>query len=145
MREWDLNLHAAKLVEAQSQGFNPRDNHEELMGIIGLRRCLKEVEVERVAEVGRLAILVRDVSKVPVDLGMPPIPGIPQDSRTADNILEAAGTILECLREAYTSGHSPGPVTAILSIVRIRVGRDPATPNMPSPRSPIAVSWGPNT
>jgi hypothetical protein len=101
--------------------------------------------VERVTEAGRLAILVRDVSKVPVDLGMPPIPGIPQDPRAADNILEAAGTILECLREAYTSGHSPGPVTAILSIVRIWVGRDPAPPNMPLPRSPIAVSWGPNT
>jgi hypothetical protein len=31
----------------------------------------------------------------------------PQDPREADNVLEAAGTILECLREAYTSGHGP--------------------------------------
>jgi hypothetical protein len=51
--------------------------------------------------------LVRDVSKVLVDLGMPPISGILRDLRRADDILEAAGTILECLREAYTSSHGP--------------------------------------
>jgi hypothetical protein len=63
--------------------------------------------VERITEVGRLAILVRDVSKVLVDLGMPPIPGITQDPRTTDDVLEAVGTILECMQEAYASGYSP--------------------------------------
>jgi hypothetical protein len=63
--------------------------------------------VARVTEAGRLAILVRDASKVLVDLGLPPIPGIPRDPRTTDDVLEAAGTILECLQEAYTSGHDP--------------------------------------
>jgi hypothetical protein len=63
--------------------------------------------VERIAEVGRLAILVRDVSKVLVDLGMPPIPGITWEPRTTDDVLEAVGTILECMQEAYASGYSP--------------------------------------
>jgi IMP dehydrogenase/GMP reductase len=35
-RDWDLDLREAVMVEAQSQGLNPRDNHEELMEIIEL-------------------------------------------------------------------------------------------------------------
>jgi hypothetical protein len=35
-RERDLNLLAAALVEAQSRGLNPWDNHEELMEFIEL-------------------------------------------------------------------------------------------------------------
>jgi hypothetical protein len=63
--------------------------------------------VEHVAEAGRLVILARDVSKVLVDLGMPPVPGIPQDPCTTGNVLEAVGIILEHLQEAYTSDHGP--------------------------------------
>jgi hypothetical protein len=63
--------------------------------------------VDRVTEVGRLVILAGDVSKVVMDLGMPPIPGIPWDPRTAGDILEAVDIILEHLREAYASGHDP--------------------------------------
>jgi hypothetical protein len=77
-REQDLDLHEVALVEAQSWGLNPQDNCEELMEIVELRRPLKEAEVECVIEVGRLVILVRDVSKVLVDLGMPHISGIPR-------------------------------------------------------------------
>jgi hypothetical protein len=51
--------------------------------------------------------LVGDSSKVLVNLGMPPIPGIPQDPRTTGDVLEVAGTILECLQKPYTSSHSP--------------------------------------
>jgi hypothetical protein len=36
--------------------------------------------VDRVVEAGWLVTLVKDVSKVPEDLGMSPIPGIPRDS-----------------------------------------------------------------
>jgi hypothetical protein len=36
---------------------------------------------------------------------MPPIPGILQDPRMANDILETASIILERLWEAYTSGH----------------------------------------
>jgi hypothetical protein len=85
----------------------PRYNREELTELVELWWCLEEAEVERVAEAGRLAILVTDVSKVLVDLGMPLIPGNPWDPHVADDILEAAGTILECPREAYTSCHGP--------------------------------------
>jgi hypothetical protein len=105
--EHDLDLREAVLVEAQSRGLNPQDNCEELMEFIELQRHLKEAEVECVIEAGWLVIFLRDVSKVLVDLGMPPIQRIPQDSRAADDILEVVGTILECLREAYTYGHGP--------------------------------------
>jgi hypothetical protein len=46
-------------VEVQSRGLNPQDSHEGLTEFVKLRRCLKEVEVEQVTEVRRLAILVR--------------------------------------------------------------------------------------
>jgi hypothetical protein len=49
-----------------------------MMVVVKLQKLLKVVEVERVTEAGRLAILARDVSKVLVDLGMPPISGIPR-------------------------------------------------------------------
>jgi hypothetical protein len=65
------------LVEARSRGLNPQDNREELVEVVELWRLLHDAEVDRVIEVRRLAILVRDVSKVQMDLGMPPILGIP--------------------------------------------------------------------
>jgi hypothetical protein len=49
------------------------------MEFIKLSRLLKDVKVERVAEDGRLAILVNDVSKVLVDLGTPTIMRIPRE------------------------------------------------------------------
>jgi hypothetical protein len=52
-------------------------------------------------------ILVKDVSKVLVDLGMSPIHGIPRDPRTIGDVLQVVGTIFESLREAYSSGHGP--------------------------------------
>jgi hypothetical protein len=63
--------------------------------------------VDRVVEAGRLATLVRDVSKVLEDFGMPPIPGIPQEPRMAGDVLEAVDVILEHLQEACASGHNP--------------------------------------
>jgi hypothetical protein len=56
-----------------------------------------DAEVDRVAEARQLAILVRDVSKVLVDLGMPPILRIPRDLCMAGDILEVMDVILECL------------------------------------------------
>jgi hypothetical protein len=53
--------------------------------------------VDRVAETGWLVILVSDVSKVLVNLDMPPITGIPLDSCTAGDILVAVDVILELL------------------------------------------------
>jgi hypothetical protein len=77
------------------------------MELVELGSCLKEAKVERVAEAGWLAVLVRDVSKVLVDLGIPPIPEIPRDPRATSDVLEVVCTSLECLQEAYASSHSP--------------------------------------
>jgi hypothetical protein len=68
------------------------------MEFVEVGRLLQDANVDRITEAGRLAILARDVFKLLVDLGMPPILGIPQDPCTAINILEAVDVILECLR-----------------------------------------------
>jgi hypothetical protein len=54
-----------------------------------------------VVEVGRLATLVRSVSKVLQDLGMPPIPEIPQNPCMVGDILEMVDVTLMRLKEAY--------------------------------------------
>jgi hypothetical protein len=53
--------------------------------------------VGHIAEAGELVVLVGDVSKVLMDLGMPPILRIPQDPGRVSEVLEAVGTILEQL------------------------------------------------
>jgi hypothetical protein len=58
-----------------------------------------------IAKAGRLASLARDVFEVLVDLGMPPIQGIPQDPGMTSDIFEVVGVILEHLQEAYASNH----------------------------------------
>jgi hypothetical protein len=75
------------LAEAQARGLNPQDNYDDLMEFIKLWRLLRDVEVDRVIKADWLATLVRDVSQVLANLGTPPIPEIPQDPRTANNIL----------------------------------------------------------
>jgi hypothetical protein len=65
------------LADAHTCGFNPRDNRDELVEFTELQRLRQDVEADSVIEAGRLATLVRDVSKVLVNLGMPPIPEIP--------------------------------------------------------------------
>jgi hypothetical protein len=77
------------------------------MQFVELQRLLQDTEADHVIEVGRLATLVRDMSTVLVDLGMPPTPEISRHPRTAGNVLEAVDLILERLQEAYTSDHDP--------------------------------------
>jgi hypothetical protein len=50
---------------------------------------------------------VWDMSKVLGDLCMCPIPGIPRDPLTSDDVLEAVDAILECVKEVYDSSHGP--------------------------------------
>jgi hypothetical protein len=76
-RERDMGLRETVLVEAQTRGLNPRDNHNELMELVELQRLLQDAEVDCVIEACRLVTLVRDVSKVLEDHGMSPIPRIP--------------------------------------------------------------------
>jgi hypothetical protein len=106
-REQDLDLREATLVEARSWGLNHWHNRKELMEFIKLWRCHKEADVKLVTEDGWLVILVKDVSKVLVDLGMSPIHGIPRDPCTTGDVLQVVGTIFEHLREAYSSSHGP--------------------------------------
>jgi hypothetical protein len=54
-----------------------------------------------------LATLVGEVSQVLENLSLPPIPGIPWNLRTTDDILGAVDVILERIKEAYDSGHIP--------------------------------------
>jgi hypothetical protein len=49
------------------------------MKLVRLWMLLEEPEVVRIAEVVQLAVLVLDISRTLVDLGIPPILGIPQD------------------------------------------------------------------
>jgi hypothetical protein len=63
--------------------------------------------VDRITEASRLAALVREVPQVLENLGMPPIPRIPQDPRMAGDILEVVDMILERVKEAYDSSHNP--------------------------------------
>jgi hypothetical protein len=77
-RERDLVLHDAVLAEAQIQGLNPQDNHDELMEFVEVRRLLQDTEIDRIIEARRLATLVRDMYKVLEDHGMPPISGMPE-------------------------------------------------------------------
>jgi hypothetical protein len=67
-REQDLELRMA----AQARGLNPQDNHDELTEFIELQRLLQDVEADRIIEASCLAALVRDVSQVLENLGMPP-------------------------------------------------------------------------
>jgi hypothetical protein len=77
------------------------------MELIEHRGLLRDAEVDRVIEAGRLVTLVRDVSKVLEDLGMSPNPGILWDLRMADDVLGVVDVILECVKEAYASSHGP--------------------------------------
>jgi hypothetical protein len=106
-RERDMGLRETVLVEAQTRGLNPRDNHNELMELVELQRLLQDTEVDCVIEACRLVTLVRDVSKVLEDHGMSPIPGIPRDPCTASDILGVVDIILEDVKEAYNSGYGP--------------------------------------
>jgi hypothetical protein len=67
------------------------------MAFVELQRLLQDARVDHVAETGWLVILVSDVSKVLVNLDMPPITRIPLDSCTAGDILVAVDVILELL------------------------------------------------
>jgi hypothetical protein len=50
---------------------------DKLMEFVELQRLLQDAKADYIIEVMRLVTLVRDVSKVLVDLGMPPILEIP--------------------------------------------------------------------
>jgi hypothetical protein len=80
---------------------------DKLMEFVELQRLLQDAKADYIIEVMRLVTLVRDVSKVLVDLGMPPILEIPWDLHMTGDILEVVDVILKRLQEAYASSHAP--------------------------------------
>jgi hypothetical protein len=78
-----------------------------LMEFVELLWLLQDIETDRIGKAGRMAGLVREVSQVLENLGLPPIPGIPRDPRMAGDVLQAVDVILERVKEAYDSGHGP--------------------------------------
>jgi hypothetical protein len=106
-QERDLELRTASLAEVQARGINPGDNCDELMEFIELWRFLQDVETDHITEAGRLATFMREVSQVLENLGLPPILRIPQDPCKASDVLRVVDVILECVKEAYDSSHSP--------------------------------------
>jgi hypothetical protein len=77
------------------------------MEFIELWWFLQDIEADHVTVAGWLAALVREVSQVLQNLGMPPILGILRDPCTTGDVLEAVDVILERVKEAYDSGHCP--------------------------------------
>jgi hypothetical protein len=78
-----------------------------LMEFIELRCFLRDVVADHAVKASRLAALVRDVSWVLENLGMPSMLGIPRDLRMADDVLGAVDVILEHVKGAYDSGCGP--------------------------------------
>jgi hypothetical protein len=74
---------------------------------IELRRVRQDTEGDNVTGAERLVILARDISKVLVDLGMPPNQRIPRDSCMVGDILVALDVILEHMWEVYSFSHNP--------------------------------------
>jgi hypothetical protein len=106
-RERDMELCTVALVEVQARGFNPRDNHHERMEFVERRWLLWNIEADHVVEASQLAALVRDVSHVLENLGMPYTPGIPLDPCMTDDVLGPVGVILERVKVAHDSRRSP--------------------------------------
>jgi hypothetical protein len=105
--ERNQDLREAALAEVQTWGLNPHDDQEELMEFIELQRLLHDTEADCVTETGWLAILVRDVSKVLLDRGMPPISGIPRDLCMAGDLLGGGGRRPGASTGGYASGNNP--------------------------------------
>jgi hypothetical protein len=82
-------------VEPASGGSE--ETHARVDGIIS----------RRATEAGRLSQLVVGISNALVDLGMLPIQDIAQLPESAQEVLTAAGLILDCLREEKASAANP--------------------------------------
>jgi hypothetical protein len=70
---------------------------------IELQQLLWDIEADHAVEANRLATLVRVLE----NLDMPSNPGMPRDLRMAVDVLGAVDMILECMKGAYVSSHSP--------------------------------------
>jgi hypothetical protein len=97
LQKKDLKMREAKLAEEQACGLHPCDRWDLPVELEELHEHMTEVEEEHVAKTERLAALVVEASKALVYLGLPPILEVPQIPRKAQEVLKAAGIILERL------------------------------------------------
>jgi hypothetical protein len=103
-QEQDLILREEALSEARTRGLDPVERQEELVELVELRQRLEETRLARGAEAARLARIVGDMSGALVNLGMAPVPEIPQLPDKADDVLRAAGVVVERLKDAADNG-----------------------------------------
>jgi hypothetical protein len=93
----DLKMREVKMAEEQARvlcSFNVQDLPVELED---LRVRVAGVQDEHDAKDGELLALVVEASNALVDLGILPIPDIPQFPKMAQDVLTAVGVILECM------------------------------------------------
>jgi hypothetical protein len=107
LMEIDLKVHEVKLAEEQARGLHPFDGRDLLAELEKLRARVTGVEDERAAKARKLSSLVMGTSNALVDLGALPIRDIPQLLKMAQEVLVAAGLILECFHEEHASGIGP--------------------------------------
>jgi hypothetical protein len=85
------------LAEEQACGLHSFDGRDLSVELEELCSHVARVEDERDAEARKLLKLIVEISNALVDLGMLPIQDIPQLLKLTQEILVAAGLILECL------------------------------------------------
>jgi hypothetical protein len=106
---WGMNLEwqEEKLAEEQAQGLYSFDGRDLSVELEELHERVAGVERERTAEVMQLSWSVMEISDALVDQDMFPIRDIPSQPRSTQDVLTAAGFILERLREKHASGAGP--------------------------------------
>jgi hypothetical protein len=77
------------------------------VGLAELRALMDGVESERAAEAVTLSRSVMEISNALIDLGVFPIRNIPERPQSSQDVLMAAGLILEHLREERDSRAGP--------------------------------------
>jgi hypothetical protein len=91
----------------QAHDLPSYNGHDLLAGLEELHARVARVEDECVGEAMKLSRLVMGVPDALVDLGVFNIWDIPQCPQSAQEVLAAAGLILERLREEHASDASP--------------------------------------
>jgi hypothetical protein len=107
LQEIDLEVREAKLVEVQARGLHSLDGWDLSMELEELCARLARVKDDCATEAGKLSKWVMEISNSLVDVGMLPIRYIPQLPKMAQEVLAAAGLILERLQEVHASDAGP--------------------------------------
>jgi hypothetical protein len=107
LQETDLEVQEAILVEEQECGLHPYDGWDLSGELEEMHARVDRIKGEHDAKVRQLSQLVVEISSILVDLGMLPVWHIPQLPKSAQEVLMAAGLLLEHLQEAQASSANP--------------------------------------